>query len=31
MVQGTSLFLERTFPDDAFYVARRQVLMVYKV
>jgi hypothetical protein len=31
MVQGTSLFPERTFPDDAFYVARRQVLIAYKV
>jgi len=31
MVQGTSLFPEQSFPEDAFYVARRLVLTVYKI
>ncbi|KAH9988507.1 hypothetical protein BJV77DRAFT_964401 [Russula vinacea] len=31
MVQGTSLFPERTFPEDALYVARRLVLTIYKL
>jgi len=31
MIQGTSLFPERTFPEGAFYMARRLVLTVYKV
>jgi hypothetical protein len=31
MVQGTALFPERTYPEDAFCVARMQVLVTYKV
>ena len=31
MVQGTTLFPKRTFPVDAFYVARRLILIVYQM
>jgi hypothetical protein len=31
MVQGTTLFPDRAFPEDAFYMARRLVLIHYKI
>lgn len=31
MVEGTALFPERTFPEDAFYTARRLVLVYYGI
>jgi hypothetical protein len=31
MVQGTTLFPERIFPEDAFYTARRLVLLYYRI
>ena len=31
MVQGTTLFPERAFPEDAFYMARRLVLIHYRI